>query len=96
MIGTGTVRPPTEQVPGVYRRRVGDIVVTALNDGYFDAASIGAGLEVLLNISAEDAQTLLQRAGRPARDPPWARPPGDCRPRLRLRAYIPARLIPCS
>ena len=27
----GTVRPPTAQVPGVYRRRLGDLVVTALN-----------------------------------------------------------------
>lgn len=27
--------PPASQVPGVCRRRVGDIVVTALSDGYF-------------------------------------------------------------
>jgi glyoxylase-like metal-dependent hydrolase (beta-lactamase superfamily II) len=57
-----TVRTPSEQVPGVYRLRVGDIVVTALSDGYLEA-----GLEVLLNISAEEAQDLLQRAGRPVR-----------------------------
>ena len=27
--------PPANQVPGIYRRRIGDIVVTALSDGYF-------------------------------------------------------------
>lgn len=57
-----TVRTPSEQVAGVYRLRVGDIVVTALSDGYLEA-----GLEVLLNISTEDATGLLERAGRPAR-----------------------------
>ena len=57
-----TVRTLSEQVPGVYRLRVGDIVVTALSDGYFEG-----GLEVLLNISAQDATDLLERAGRPAR-----------------------------
>jgi glyoxylase-like metal-dependent hydrolase (beta-lactamase superfamily II) len=59
-----TVRTPSEQVPGVYYLRVGDIVVTALSDGFFEA-----GLEVLLNISVEDATDLLERAGRPARAP---------------------------
>lgn len=57
-----TARTPNDQVPGVYRRRVGDIVITTLNDGY-----LKAGLEVLLNITPEEAQELLQRAGRPAR-----------------------------
>ena len=28
---------PTQQVPGVYHRRVGEIVVTALHDGYQDS-----------------------------------------------------------
>ncbi|MCY4230693.1 MAG: MBL fold metallo-hydrolase [Alphaproteobacteria bacterium] len=27
---------PTSQIPGVYRRRIGDITVTALSDGYLD------------------------------------------------------------
>jgi glyoxylase-like metal-dependent hydrolase (beta-lactamase superfamily II) len=57
-----TVHTPSEQVPGIYRLRVGDIVVTALCDGYLEG-----GLEVLLNISAEEATDLLERAGRPAR-----------------------------
>lgn len=56
------VRTLSQQVPGVYRMRVGDIVVTALSDGYLEG-----GLEVLLNISAEEATDLLERAGRRAR-----------------------------
>ena len=27
------IQPPTRQIPGVYHRRIGDIVVTALSDG---------------------------------------------------------------
>ncbi|MEJ8572979.1 MBL fold metallo-hydrolase [Microbaculum marinum] len=29
------IAPPDTQIPGVYHRRIGDIVVTALSDGYF-------------------------------------------------------------
>jgi hypothetical protein len=36
---------PHEQVPGVSHRRVGDIVVTAISDGFLDG-----GLDVLRNI----------------------------------------------
>lgn len=50
------------QVPGIYRKRVGDIVVTALNDGYIDAAP-----EAILNIPAEDAKVLLAESFRPER-----------------------------
>ena len=32
---TGDV--PSAQIPGVYHRRIGDIVVTAISDGYLDA-----------------------------------------------------------
>ena len=49
----------TEQVPGVYRRRVGEVLVTALNDG-----SIVLPAEVLLNISPDERETLLHAAGR--------------------------------
>ena len=28
---------PSAQIPGVYQRRIGDIVVTAISDGYLDA-----------------------------------------------------------
>jgi glyoxylase-like metal-dependent hydrolase (beta-lactamase superfamily II) len=53
---------PTSQVAGIYRRRIGDIVVTALNDGYIEADPA-----VLLNISPEEAQRLFAAALRPPR-----------------------------
>ena len=27
---------PAQQIPGVYHRRIGDVVVTAISDGYLD------------------------------------------------------------
>ena len=44
----------TEQAPGFYRRRVGEFVVTVLNDGYLDAP-----LGVMPNIAPEEASALL-------------------------------------
>ena len=37
---------PQQQIPGVYHRRVGDIVVTAISDGFLDGS-----MQVLRNIS---------------------------------------------
>lgn len=53
---------PTQQIPGVYHRRIGDIVVTALSDGYLDGS-----VEVLRNISGQDATQMLDEAFRPGR-----------------------------
>src|SRR5215470_4601110 len=53
---------PQQQVPGVYRRRVGDIIVTALSDGFLDGS-----LDVLRNISQEEARQILTDNFRPAR-----------------------------
>jgi glyoxylase-like metal-dependent hydrolase (beta-lactamase superfamily II) len=53
---------PTGQVPGIYRRRVGDVVVTALNEGYIDFDA-----DALLNISPEEVEQLLAAAFRPLR-----------------------------
>jgi glyoxylase-like metal-dependent hydrolase (beta-lactamase superfamily II) len=53
---------PQHQVAGVYRRRVGDIVVTAVSDGFLDGT-----LDVLRNISQDEARQLLSLAFRPAR-----------------------------
>jgi glyoxylase-like metal-dependent hydrolase (beta-lactamase superfamily II) len=53
---------PKDQVAGIYRRQVGDIVVTALNDGYIEADPA-----VLLNISPEEARRLLAAALEPSR-----------------------------
>jgi glyoxylase-like metal-dependent hydrolase (beta-lactamase superfamily II) len=53
---------PTAQIPGFYHRRIGDIVVTALSDGYLDGT-----LEVLQNITRDDAQHILDAQFRPGR-----------------------------
>ena len=53
---------PTQQIPGFYHRRIGDIVVTALSDGYLDGT-----VDVMQNISANDATALLTGAFRPGR-----------------------------
>ena len=56
------VEVPTQQIPGVYHRRIGDIVVTALSDGYLDGS-----VEVLQNIAPTDAGRMLSDAFRPGR-----------------------------
>ena len=53
---------PTQQIPGVYHRRIGDIVVTSISDGYLDGT-----LDVMRNVDLEMANKLLQDAFRPAR-----------------------------
>ena len=44
------LQAPTRQIPGFYHRRIGDIVVTALSDGYLDGT-----VDVLQNIAPDDA-----------------------------------------
>jgi glyoxylase-like metal-dependent hydrolase (beta-lactamase superfamily II) len=56
------IQIPTAQIPGFYHRRTGDIVVTALSDGYLDGT-----LEVLQNITRDDAQNMLDAQFRPGR-----------------------------
>ena len=56
------VEVPQRQIPGVYHRRVGDIVVTALSDGFLDGS-----LDVLRNIAQDEARQILTDAFRPAR-----------------------------
>jgi len=51
---------PQAQIPGVYHRRIGDMVVTAVSDGYLDG-----NLEVLINVERSDAEQLLADAFRP-------------------------------
>src|SRR5262249_5872937 len=53
---------PAQQIPGVYHRKVGDIVVTAISDGYLDG-----NLDVMRNVDLEAAHKLLKDAFRPAR-----------------------------
>ena len=56
------VQVPTQQIAGVYHRRIGDIVVTALSDGYLDGT-----VEVMQNIAPDAATRLLSDAFRPGR-----------------------------
>lgn len=52
--------PPDSQIPGVYHRRIGDMVVSAISDGYLDG-----NLDVLINVDRGDAERLLDEAFRP-------------------------------
>jgi len=56
------IKVPQQQIPGVYHRRVGDIVVTAISDGFLDGT-----LDVLRNITQEEARQILAESFRPAR-----------------------------
>jgi glyoxylase-like metal-dependent hydrolase (beta-lactamase superfamily II) len=51
---------PARQVPGVYHRRIGDIVVTALSDGYVDATY------AVMRIPEKEAEEILARDFRRA------------------------------
>jgi glyoxylase-like metal-dependent hydrolase (beta-lactamase superfamily II) len=52
---------PTAQIPGVYHRRFGDIVVTSISDGYLDAV-----YEFTRGIEPAEAEKILKGAYRPA------------------------------
>jgi len=53
---------PQTQIPGVVHRRIGDIVITAIADGFLDG-----DLAVLRNIPESDAAEILSANHRPAR-----------------------------
>jgi glyoxylase-like metal-dependent hydrolase (beta-lactamase superfamily II) len=53
---------PQQQISGVYHRRIGDIIVTAISDGFLDGS-----IEVLRNISQDEARQILTASFRPAR-----------------------------
>src|SRR5262245_32667244 len=55
-------KPPQRQIPGAYHRRVGDITVTAISDGFLDGS-----IEVLRNITPDEARKILADNFRPAR-----------------------------
>ena len=56
------IQVPGAQIPGVYHRKIGDIVVTALSDGYLDGT-----VEVMQNIAPADATQMLTEKFRPGR-----------------------------
>jgi glyoxylase-like metal-dependent hydrolase (beta-lactamase superfamily II) len=53
---------PVRQIPGVYHRKIGDIIVTVISDGYIDGT-----LDLLLNVDLEVARKTLVSAFRPVR-----------------------------
>jgi glyoxylase-like metal-dependent hydrolase (beta-lactamase superfamily II) len=53
---------PSQQIPGIYHRKIGDIVVTAISDGYLDG-----DLSVMRNVDLEKANQALREAFRPVR-----------------------------
>jgi glyoxylase-like metal-dependent hydrolase (beta-lactamase superfamily II) len=53
---------PAQQIPGVYHRRIGDIVVSAISDGYLNGS-----MEVLRGISVAEGTQMLADVFRPAR-----------------------------
>jgi hypothetical protein len=52
----------SQQIPGVYRRKIGDILATSISDGYLDGT-----LDVMRNVDLEKAGQILRDAFRPAR-----------------------------
>jgi len=54
--------PTAQQIPGVYHRRIGDILVTAVSDGYLDGT-----IDVMRNVDHDKAREVLKAAFRPAR-----------------------------
>lgn len=51
---------PTAQAPGLNRRRVGETIVTVLNDGFLDLT-----FELLADITVAEAEAMLATAHRP-------------------------------
>jgi len=49
--------PRGKQAPGIYRRRIGDAMVTAVNDGYLDLT-----FEILRGVPLADMQALMRDA----------------------------------
>ncbi|MDJ0387464.1 MBL fold metallo-hydrolase [Roseomonas sp. E05] len=54
-------QPPQAQVPSLYHRRIGDIVVTAVSDGHLDGSNA-----ILQNLPQEEIAELLIGAFRPS------------------------------
>ena len=53
---------PAQQIPGLYHRKVGNFVVTAVSDGYIDGT-----LDLLKNVDIGQARRVLVDAFRPVR-----------------------------
>jgi glyoxylase-like metal-dependent hydrolase (beta-lactamase superfamily II) len=53
---------PTHQIPGVYHRKIGDITITSISDGYLDGT-----MDVMRNVDLAKATAILTENFRPAR-----------------------------
>jgi glyoxylase-like metal-dependent hydrolase (beta-lactamase superfamily II) len=53
--GRGMTNPDQKQAPGIYRRRIGDAMVTVINDGYLDMP-----FELLRGVPLEDMHALMR------------------------------------
>ena len=56
------ITKPTQQIPGVYHRKIGDIVVSTVSDGYLDGL-----MTVVHGIPTEETARLLANGFRPGR-----------------------------
>lgn len=56
------IQMPLTQIPGVYHRRIGDILVTAVSDGY-----LSGDVDILRNIEHGDARAMLAANFSPER-----------------------------
>ena len=54
------IAAPTNQIPGIYRRKIGDIALTAISDGYVDRP-----YDMMRDISALAAEKILRDSFRP-------------------------------
>ena len=55
------IAAPTAQIPGIYRRKIGDVMLTAISDGYVDR-----GYDMMREISPAAAEEILRGEFRPA------------------------------
>jgi glyoxylase-like metal-dependent hydrolase (beta-lactamase superfamily II) len=55
------ITAPMAQIPGIYRRRIGDIVVTAISDG-----CVNASFEMMRDITPLEAEGILLDSFRPS------------------------------
>jgi len=82
---------PAQQIPGVYHRKVGDIVVSAISDGYLDST-----LEVMRNVDLDKAREKVAGAARAVESAAAragaspSRPPSNSAGTLRLERCVPS------
>ena len=66
---------PVQQIPGVYHRRVGEVLVTALSDGFVEM-----GYDIFREFSPEEVDRMMARDHRIS-------PPRGSRPRKSIMCF---------